>query len=106
MFPYMTRLLGGRTPAGRSARTRAVPRRLGFRPQLEALEDRMLLSTFTVVLATDSGSPAGQKVTATTGDLRYCIEQADAAHSATSDTIDFASALTATAHTIALDSAN
>jgi hypothetical protein len=66
----------------------------------------MLLSTFTVVLATDSGSPAGQKVTATTGDLRYCIEQADAAHSATSDTIDFASALTATAHTIALDSAN
>jgi hypothetical protein len=30
-----------------------------FRPRLEALEDRQLLSTFTVVLATDNGGPGG-----------------------------------------------
>jgi hypothetical protein len=59
-----------------------------------------------VVLATDSGSPAGQKVTATSGDLRYCIEQADAAHSATSDTILFSPTLFATPQTITLNKAN
>jgi hypothetical protein len=64
-----------------------------YRPCLESLETRQLLSNFTVVLATDSGGPSGQRVTATTGDLRYCIEQADAAHNATSDDISFSSSL-------------
>jgi hypothetical protein len=62
------------------------------------------LSTFTVVLATDSGGPTGQKVTATTGDLRYCIEQADAVHSAATDTINFSATLFGTPQTITLKS--
>src|ERR1700687_174745 len=77
-----------------------------FRPRLEVLEDRQLLSTFTVVLATDNGGPGGQKVSATTGDLRYCVEQADAKHSATTDSIGFSSALTSSPTTITLSSAN
>src|SRR5215467_13350876 len=92
---------------GRSLKTsgrRAPARR--FRPRIEALEACQLLSSFTVVLATDNGGPAGQKVTATTGDLRYCIEQADAAHTATTDTIAFSSTLSAAPHTITLNSAN
>jgi hypothetical protein len=71
---------------------------------LEGLETRQLLSTFTVVLASDAGGAAGQKVTATTGDLRYCIEQADAAHTATADTIRFSASLFGTPQTIALNS--
>jgi hypothetical protein len=71
---------------------------------LEALEGRELLSTFTVVLTTDSGGAGGQKVTATTGDLRYCIDQADATHAALTDTVHFSS--TGTPQTITLNSAN
>ena len=60
---------------GRGLRTSIRPRRCAparsFRPRQEALEARQLLSTFTVVLATDAGGPGGQKVTATSGDLRY-----------------------------------
>ncbi len=62
------------------------------------------MSTFTVVLASDSGGPNGQEVSATTGDLRYCIEQADASHGAASDTIDFSSAVFGNGRTITLDS--
>jgi predicted outer membrane repeat protein len=77
---------------------------LKYRPRLEELETRQLLSIFSVVLATDSGGPGGQMVTPTSGDLRYCIAQADAAHSATSDTITFDPTLFATAQTITLNS--
>jgi hypothetical protein len=69
---------------------------------VEGLETRQLLSTFTVTLATDNGGPAGQRVTATTGDLRYCIEQADAAHSAATDTINFSPTVFAMPQTITL----
>src|SRR5262249_51525024 len=95
---------GHRPLAVRANRGRGSTR--SFRPRLEALEIREVLSTFTVVLATDSGGPAGQKVTATTGDLRYCIEQADAAHLALTDTINFSPTLFATPQTITLKSAN
>jgi predicted outer membrane repeat protein len=91
-------------PTGRRSRHRAPAP--SYRPRLETLETRELLSTFTVVLATDSGGLAGQKVSATTGDLRYCVEQADAAHTATTDTIGFSSVITSTPHTITLNSAN
>jgi hypothetical protein len=66
------------------------------------------LSTFTVVLATDNGGPAGQKVSATSGDLRFCIEQADAPHVAASDTINFSFDVgpVPTPQTITLKSAN
>jgi hypothetical protein len=86
----------------RSAAHRHAPA-VRYRPRLEALESRQLLSHFTVVLATDNGGPAGQMVTATTGDLRYCIEQADAAHVALTDTISFSSTLFATPQTITLN---
>jgi hypothetical protein len=88
----------------------ATPRRLSrpssYRPRLEALETRQLLSTFTVVLPTDNGGAAGQQVTATSGDLRFCIEQADAAHAALTDAILFSPLVFATPQTIVLKSAN
>ena len=102
IWALLHRLSHGFMTSGRSSRR--GPAR-SYRPRLEALETRQLLSTFTVVLATDSGGPTGQRVTATTSDLRYCIEQADAAHSATSDTISFSSALFGTPQTITLNSA-
>jgi predicted outer membrane repeat protein len=50
-----------------------------FRPLLEALEDRTLLSVYTVDRLTDTGDGSGL-----TGDLRYCIIQAT-----DGDTIEF-----------------
>ncbi len=44
-----------------------------FRPGLEVLEQRALLSTFTVVDLGDDGSGSGRQ-----GDLRYCIDAANA----------------------------
>jgi hypothetical protein len=71
-------------------------RRARVRPKLEILEDRTLLApVFTVVLGTDfdpSGNGTGQMVTATSGDLRYCVSQADQAVNAGS-TITFSAAL-------------
>src|SRR6266852_5738288 len=42
-----------------------------FRPRLEILEDRTLMSVCTVDRLTDAGQGSGL-----TGDLRYCMEQA------------------------------
>src|SRR6516162_10725253 len=95
----LRRLSRGSRTSSRSSR-RAPAR--SYRPRLEALETRQLLSSFIVVLATDNGGPTGQRVTATTGDLRYCIEQADAVHSTTTDTFDFAASLFGTPQTITL----
>jgi len=68
------------------------------------LETRQLLSTFTVVLNTDDGATvAGVGLTATSGDLRYCIDQVDSAHTAKTDTITFSPKLFATPQTITLD---
>jgi hypothetical protein len=95
--------LGRGLRTGTRARPSAPVRR--FRPCVRELETRRLMTSLTVVLATDAGGPTGQKVSATTGDLRYCIEQADASHSATTDTIRFSSTLFATPQTITLNSA-
>src|SRR5262245_24572809 len=46
-------------------------------PVLLALEERRLLSTYTVDRISDTGTGSGL-----TGDLRYCISQANAANSA------------------------
>ena len=71
---------------------------------MEGLETRQLLSTFTVVLATDNAaSTGGQAVTATSGDLRYCVTQANAAAADAGDTITFDPTLFATPQTIALN---
>jgi hypothetical protein len=57
------------------------------RPRLETLEERALLSTYTVNLATDAGTSTG----AFSGDIRYCINQANSdAARGVSDTISFA----------------
>jgi hypothetical protein len=61
-----------------------VPR---VRPLLEILEDRTLLSTYTVDALTDTGAGSGR-----TGDLSYCLAHATSG----SDTIDFAAGLTGT----------
>jgi hypothetical protein len=64
-----------RTPVSRS---RCVQR---VRPLLEILEDRTLLSTYTVDALTDTGTGSGH-----TGDLRYCLTHATSG----SDTVTFA----------------
>src|SRR6516165_9352529 len=51
---------------------KGTPRGERFRPRLEALEDRTLLSAYLVNLLGDAGTGSG-----TAGDIRYCINQAD-----------------------------
>src|SRR5215471_15694384 len=51
----------------------APPRGMRVRPRLEALEDRRLLSAYVVNLGGDAGTNTG----AFSGDIRYCIDQAD-----------------------------
>jgi hypothetical protein len=59
-------------------RASSASRRAQVRPQLEGLEDRTLLSnTYTVNLVTDNVQFAGQQTGQFSGDLRWCIEQAD-----------------------------
>ncbi len=65
-----------------SSRIHPAPR---VRPLLEILEDRTLLSTYTVNALTDTGAGSGS-----TGDLRYCCAHATSG----SDTIVFAPGLT------------
>jgi hypothetical protein len=62
--------------------TMSACRRLRCRPALEILEDRVVPSNFTVNSNGDSGTGSG-----TTGDLRYCITQANTVGG--SNTIDF-----------------
>jgi hypothetical protein len=91
----MTSLLGmwlkamnwrtGRGACNRCRTRRTRPTRLV--PRLEALEDRTLLSTYTVNSLTDTGTGSGL-----TGDLRYCITNATSGN----DTIDFAPGLSGT----------
>jgi hypothetical protein len=77
------------SPHSRTTRQRPrAARSRSFRPRLEPLEQRLAPATFTVVLATDAGGAGGQNVTATTGDLRYCINQANI--SGAGDLINFA----------------
>jgi hypothetical protein len=80
----------------RPSRTPARPRRLvpsvrrrarAVRPLLEVLEDRALLSTYTVDALTDTGAGSGL-----TGDLRYCVTNATSGN----DTITFAPGLSGT----------
>jgi hypothetical protein len=72
------------------------PRR-GWRPLLEALEDRLTPATYTVNAITDTGAGSGLA-----GDLRYCITRADADPSSA---IVFDATVFATAQTITLVSA-
>lgn len=61
--------------------------RNSYRPQLDALEDRCLLSTYLVDSLTDASPGGGGQGTALAGDLRYCITQANTV--AGDDTITF-----------------
>jgi hypothetical protein len=82
--------------ARRRAQT-SVCQRADVRPRLEALEERWLLSTYTVASLTDTGTGSGL-----TGDLRYCINNATSGN----DTITFAQGLTGAIQlhsTLALD---
>ncbi|MDX2039413.1 MAG: choice-of-anchor Q domain-containing protein [Isosphaeraceae bacterium] len=83
-----------RTPARRPRAARAstlLGHRRSFQPALFALEERTLLSTFTVSNTLDDGSA---------GSLRWAIGQANSATGA--DTIDFDAAVFATPQTITL----
>src|SRR6516164_2476129 len=70
-------------------------RRWRLQPTLLALEDRRLLSTFTVNSTGDTGTGSGL-----VGDLRYCITQANSAGG--DETIDFDSTVFGTPQTITL----
>ena len=83
---------GRRTVKGR--------RRRSMRPTVMALEDRRLLATFMVNLTTDTAPTTGGSGSGNSGDLRYCITQADANNQA--NTIVFDSTVFATAQTITL----
>jgi hypothetical protein len=96
MKPLLTWLIGTRHHPGRRAPARK------YRPRVEGLETRQLLSTFSVVLATDNGPTSqGQGVTQTSGDLRYCLGAAG--HGTTADTVVFDPTLFATPQTITLN---
>lgn len=58
----------------RTRSPRAHPASHRLRPTVEVAEERWLLSSFTVNSLGDTGSGSG-----TSGDLRYCISQADEA---------------------------
>ena len=92
--------LRNKTRSSLPSRGRTKPH---FRPCLEGLETRQLLSTFTVVLPTDNfPSSGGEAVSDTSGDLRYCIALANAAPAGDADTINFDPTLFAAPQTIAL----
>ena len=66
-------------PTGSWSR-RQIRERPTFRPRLEVLEDRTLLTVYLVTLATDANFNGGgqqDNTQANSGDLRYCLTQAD-----------------------------
>src|SRR6516225_9619873 len=76
------------------ARLAAPGKRHPFRPRLELLERRLVPVTYTVTGTGDTGTGSGL-----TGDLRYCVGQADAN---AGSTIQFDAAAFATPQTITL----
>ncbi len=67
------------------------PVRRHTRPWLEALESRVTPTAYTVTIAGDTASGSGGEGSGTSGDLRFCLNQAGADQKA--DTITFASSL-------------
>jgi predicted outer membrane repeat protein len=76
--------------SGASPALKRPSARRKFQPSLDALEDRLLLSTFTVTNLGDTGAGSGQQ-----GDLRYCLNTANA-NSEGSNRIVFLPGLTGT----------
>src|SRR5262245_124577 len=93
MWPTIDKLW--RALSNKALRKTVSRRRAAIRcPMLEALEDRLAPANYTVNALTDTGSGNG-----TTGDLRYCILQAD---SNPGSTIVFDNAVFAAPQTITL----
>src|SRR5579871_2080886 len=95
MVAYIRRILT-RCVRSSSAVQRHQIRRAVLR--VSELEDRLTPNSYTVNATTDTGSGSG-----TTGDLRYCITQANA-NTSSADTITFDPTVFATAQTITLTS--
>ncbi|MGH7169237.1 MAG: Ig-like domain repeat protein, partial [Gemmataceae bacterium] len=71
-------------------RQKVIRQERQFRPCLEVLEDRTLLTAYMVTLATDGNANGGgqqDNANANSGDLRWCLTQAD---NAAGNTITFA----------------
>ena len=92
-------LLSARTP--RHSRKASSPRRRRRLWVLEGLEDRVLLAAtlYTVNAITDTGAGSG-----TTGDLLYCIDQANANPNTDGSLIQFDQTVFGSPQTIALSS--
>ncbi len=92
-------LLSARTP--RHARQASSQRRSRWLWALEGLEDRVLLAAtiYTVDAITDTGAGSG-----TTGDLLYCIDQANANPNLVGSVIEFDPTVFGTPQTITLSS--
>ena len=92
-------LLSARTP--RHGRKASSPRRRRRLWALEGLEDRVLLAAtlYTVNAITDTGAGSG-----TTGDLLYCIDQANANSNTAGSLIQFDPTVFGTPQTITLSS--
>jgi len=76
-----------------------------FQPRLEGLEDRTLLSIYTVNTLTDTGGPGGSG-SGYTGDLRYALTNAgsgDTINFSLSGTVNLASALPSIAQSITIN---
>ncbi len=58
-------------------RTKSASSRIRVRPQLEGLEDRTLLNAYVVNVLGDNGGVAGVQSGPFSGNLRWCINQAD-----------------------------
>src|SRR6478609_3789198 len=82
--------------SGGRARVASRKRRRRLQPTLLVLEDRRLLSTFTVNSTGDTGTGSGL-----VGDLRYCITKANSAGG--NETITFDKKVFKTPQTISLD---
>ena len=88
-------------PKSRHARQASSPRRRHRLWALEGLEDRVLLAAtlYTVDAITDTGAGSG-----TTGDLLYCIDQANANSNTDGSLIEFDPTVFGTPQTITLSS--
>jgi len=90
MFSNLSRRWFGSWFSGDATRRRApATASRSYRPVLEALEDRTLLTLYLVNALTDSSPATGGAGSGTVGDLRYALTHANSNGSSSNNTIEF-----------------